>query len=111
MLIVSDRQLYIGGIMHPEGMPFEADDITAARLLEDGAARKATPPRIIYETKVTRPSEVGPIQPFRDLPVRDEEPKELVADGDHVLPGADLAKSGASDNRGRGRRSRFGAGR
>jgi hypothetical protein len=106
MLIVSESPLYIAPTMHPAGIPFECpDDRTAHQLIADGVARLAGPPKVLYETKVIQPREVGVAIPFRDMPMSDERSAAVAAAIDPVLPKSDIPEPGAAD-RGR-RRGRF----
>lgn len=50
MLIVSERPLSISDQWHPNGIPFEIEDARGLSLIEQGVARHATPPQILYET-------------------------------------------------------------
>ena len=98
MLLVSDRPLYIAKVMHPEGIPFEcSDDRTVSQLIAEGIARPALPPKILYETKVVSPPEVGPTIPFRDGAVSDEKQTEVAAEGNPVLPSSNVPEQGASN--------------
>ena len=108
MFLISNRQLTgVYGTVTP-GQEFNCPEDVAKELLRAGVAHKAEPPKVLYETKVVRPPEVGPTIPFRDMPVSDQKPEEVAAAGDHVLPAADIPKQGASDSGGRRGRLRFG---
>ena len=91
------------------GQEFECSDTVAQRLIADGMAHLAGPPRVIYETKVIQPLEVGPTQPFRDMCLPDQEPLGLAAPGNPVLSEPDLSKQGTPDPGGRRGRARPGA--
>jgi hypothetical protein len=82
---------------------FDPGDELGARLLKSGMVRHATPPRVEYETKVIVPEapEVGPRQPFCDVPLPDAEPKAVASEGDPMFPAADVSSVGAFDPRGR----------
>ena len=98
MLLVSDRPLYIAKVMHPEGIPFEcSDDRTVSQLIAEGIARPALPPKILYETKVVGPPEVGPTIPFRNGALPDAEPSQVAAESDTLLPSSDVPEQGTSD--------------
>jgi hypothetical protein len=88
-----------------EGGIFDCPEDIALQLLAMNKARKADPPKIIRETKVITPPEVGPIVPFRDCAVPNKEQAGMVAEGNPVLSKSDLAKQGTPDPR--GRRGRF----
>jgi len=88
-----------------ENEVFDCPEDIALQLLAMNKARKADPPRIIKETKVFTPPEVGPIVPFRDGVVPDSQPKGMASEGNPVLPGSDLDEQGTADPR--GRRGRF----
>ena len=109
MLLISDRQLYHRGKDHAAGIPFEVEDGEAQQLIVMGHARKAEPPKVLYETKVITPAEVGPTIPFRDGALHNAEPEEVVAASDQVLPSANVRKQGNADPGGRRGRSRFGS--
>jgi hypothetical protein len=85
---------------------FECPDEISEILLKNNQARIPDPPRVIYETKVVAPPEVGPIIPFSDSAVSDAQQEELASDSDSVLSESDSSESGAS-NSGR-RRGRIG---
>lgn len=93
----------------PPGHQFECQDDIAAQLIAQGMARKAEPPKILYETKIIRPPEVGPAVPFRDVFDSNTKPEELAAAGDPVLPEPDVSKQRGADPGGWRRRSRSGA--
>jgi hypothetical protein len=94
------------------GEEFECRDDLAKQLVRSGSARKAAPPRVLYETKVVVPEapEVGARPPFRNVPVHHAESPPVAPEGDPVLPAADLPAPGAADSGGRGKRKRFGSG-
>lgn len=92
MKLIANRQLYgeYGTVV--AGQEFEARDEIALQLLQSGVVHRADPPRVTYETKVIVPmaSEVTARQPFRHLPVSDQEPPTVVAQSDGVLSAADI---------------------
>jgi hypothetical protein len=102
MKLIAHRQLtgIYGTVV--TGQEFECPDDVARELLISGVVHKAEPPKVQYETKVIRPAEVGPAQPFRDVPVRDEKPAPVAAPGNRVVQVADL--SGTAFAPGRRRR-------
>jgi hypothetical protein len=107
MLLVSDSQLYIKGTDYQAGIPFEIDEDEGQFLIARGTARKAEPPKVLYETKVIRPAEVGPVIPFRDVPMPDAQPETVAAAGNPMLSKSDLAEQGIADpGRRRGRKGR-----
>lgn len=89
-----------------------ADDL-ALKLISQGCARRADPPRILYETKpykfetpTIKPEapEVSARPPFRDLLVPDPKPQTLSPESDPVLPKPNVSEQGTVDSSGRGRR-------
>ena len=108
MRLIANRQLTGDYGTVVAGQEFEASEQIAARLLSMNVAHRATAPRIEYDTKVIVPAapEVSARQPFRDLPVPDEESPEMAASGDRVLRDTDLSASRATDFSGRGGRPR-----
>jgi hypothetical protein len=84
---------------------FECPDDIATQLLAMNKVRKAAAPKIIKETKVITPPEVGPCIPFRDGAVPDAQSKGMATSGDSVLQKSDLAEQGTPGPR--GRRGRF----
>lgn len=114
MKVIANRQLRgeYGSVAPDE--EFECREHTAAELLKSNLVRHARPPRVEYETKVIVPEapaitpqapEASPRQPFRDLPLSDAQSQDLAAEGDRVLPAADVSPSRAADPRGRGGRA------
>ena len=111
MKLVSHRQLTgVYGTVGP-GVTFDCPDEIAVELIKAGLAHRSGPPRVLYETKVIVPAEVGPIVPFRDVPVPDTEPTGLAADGNSVFSAADVSKQRALNPGGRRGRARPGVGR
>lgn len=110
MKLIANRQLYnpkaYGTVA--TGQTFECPDEVARELLKNGLARKAEPPRILYETKVITPPEVGPAVPFCDVSVPDQEPPTVAKESDPMLSESSISnpEAGASDSG--GRRGRFG---
>jgi|ERR1041385_4650511 hypothetical protein len=102
MILIAHRQLTgVYGTVS-DGEQFECPDAIAENLIERNLAHKAEPPQILYETKVIeRAPEVSPVTPFCDLPVRHEEPTELAAESNRVLPEPDVSAPRVTD---RGRR-------
>jgi hypothetical protein len=90
MRLIANRQLTgeYGTVI--AGQEFECSDQIAHELLAQGMVRKADPPKVVYETKVVRPAEVGPTQPFRNVPVPDQEPAPVDPPRDRVVQIADL---------------------
>ena len=106
MRLISDRQLTgIYGTVAPYEEFDCPDDDVARQLIQSGLAHKAESPKILYDTKVIAPPEVGPAIPFRDVPVPDAKPPAVAAAGDPVLPEPNLSEPGAADSR--RRRGRF----
>jgi hypothetical protein len=97
------------------GEAFECEDAEAGYLIRMGYAIKAGPPRILYEKAAPEQDEKdsrekGEAQevasrPFRDGIVRDAEPPSVVAEGNRVLPVANVSEARAAYHRGRGRRA------
>lgn len=112
MRLIAHRQLHNPGLYGTvaEGHEFDcSDENVAGQLIQSGLARKSEPPKILYETKVMTPREVGPAIPFRDVPVPDEKPEAVAAAGYPVLPEPNLSEPGAADSR--RRRGRFSIGK
>ena len=88
------------------GQQFEVEEDVARQLLRSGAARLPDPPRVLYETKVVVPEapEVGARLPFRDVPLPDPQPPAVAAEGDSVLPAADVPQPGTAHPGGRRKR-------
>jgi hypothetical protein len=104
MLLVSDFQLLIDGQDKPAHVPFECSDPrTEQQLLSDGAARRFETPKILYETKIVSPPEVGPLIPFRDSVVPHEEPAQVAPEGNQVLSESDVSEQGTVNPGRRGR--------
>lgn len=112
MRVIANRQLtgVYGTVV--AGQEFECPDEVARQLLYSGVVRKADPPQVLYETKVVRPAEVGPTQPFRDLSVPDKGQETMASPRDPVVQVADLSgtainhrkrfmRRGGSDSQGR----------
>ncbi len=94
MRVIALRQLHGDYGDKDAGETFECADQTARELLAMGLVRKAEPPAVHYETKIIRPTEVGPTVPFRDVFTPDQKPEEVAAACDPVLPVADAPKPG-----------------
>jgi len=96
MKLIANRQTTGDyGTVAPDGY-FHCPDDVAKELLASGIARIPDPPKIL-EHKVFSPPEVGPIIPFRDMPVSDEE-STLVADASYsVLSQPDVSEPGTAD--------------
>lgn len=135
MLLITHRQRtgHYGTII--PGQQFDCpDDIEALDLIERGAAHRAEPPKVIYETKPTtyetKPiiyetkvivpdtesvptaNGGGPRPPFRsvsDLPVPDAQPPAVAPASDPLLPGSDLPESGDADRGRWGRHKKSGS--
>lgn len=103
-LIALSQLTGVYGTVQEDGI-FDCPEDIALQLLAMNKARKADPPKIVKETKVITPPEVGPIVPFRDGAVPDAQSKGMATEGNSVLSKSDLAKQGTSDPR--GRRGRF----
>jgi len=114
--LIANRQLCFGNTVYSAGEEFDADDAVAIDLMQREVARRALPPTIIYETKPARfetpliVPEVTARQPFRDVPVPDEEPQDMAPESDSVLPESDVPKQGTPHPGRRRGRKRFGAG-
>src|SRR5512137_189099 len=91
MRLIANRQLtgVYGTVV--AGQEFECPDDVARQLIQSGVVHKAEPPKVQYETKIIRPAEVGPAQPFRDVPVPDPQPAPVAAPGNRVVQIADLS--------------------
>ena len=92
---------------------FSASESDADSLVRRGLARYAKPPKIQYSTKVVTPEapEVSADPSFRDVPVRDEKPKEVAPAGDPALSSADAPEPGTAHPKRRGGRPRSGSGK
>jgi hypothetical protein len=108
MKLIANRQLTgeYGTVVG--GQIFEVRDEVGTQLMADGVARSATAPRIEYDTKVIVPAEAPGVsarqEPFRHVPVLDEEPAPVATNGDPVLSESDVPEPRASDpGRRRGR--------
>ena len=115
MKLIANRQLTgTYGTVAP-GQAFEAPEDVAIDLMKRDLARRAEPPTVVYETKPAHfetplvVPEVTARLPFRDVPVSDSEPEELVTAGDSVLPETDVPKQGVADPGRRRGRKRLGA--
>jgi hypothetical protein len=107
MKVIANRQLRGNyGLVVPD-QEFETTDAIADSLLKRGLVRHAVPPKVQYETKIIKPEapEVGPREPFRDLPLPDEKSENVASEGDNLLPEPDVSQDRATHPRGRGRRS------
>ena len=119
MRIIANRQLsgVYGTVV--DGQEFEVADDIALQLLAANLVRKPGPPRVLYDSKVSyqtkvvipEASEVGPRQPFRDVPLSHQEPPIVVTESDPVLPAADVSEQGTADTSRRGKRSGSASGR
>lgn len=105
MKLIANSQLtgIYGTVAKDEEFNCEDEDV-AKQLLHDGKARKPIPPQVTMETKVTGPSEVGPVQPFCDMSMPNPKPKPVAAASDTVLPKSKVPKKRAANPGGRGRR-------
>lgn len=118
MLLIANRQLCFGGRVYQAGEEFEVlVEAIAADLINREVARRSQPPQILYETKPARfetptvqAPEVSTREPFRDVPVSDQEPERVASEGDIVLSKPNISEQGNADSRRRRRRARFGAG-
>lgn len=98
MLLIAHRQLTgVYGTVAP-GDQFNCPDDIAKELIHAGLVHKADPPKILYETKVITPPEVGPTQPFPYMPLSDARSEGVVDAGDPMLSGADISKQGNADS-------------
>ena len=120
MKLIANRQLCFGNNVVEGGDEFEMPDDVAADLMKREVARRAEPPKILYETKPARMEtptiepespEVTARQPFRNVPVLDEESPQLAPASNPMLPESDVSEQRTTDPSGRRKRSRFGAGR
>jgi hypothetical protein len=86
---------------------FDPGDEIGVQLLKSGLVRYVNPPRVEYETKVIVPEapEVGPRQPFRDVPMPHPEQANVASESDSLLPGSDIPASRVADSVRRGGRS------
>lgn len=89
-----------------QGQEFDCPDDIAQELIAQGKARKADPPKILKETKVISPPEVGPVIPFRDVSMSDKKQEKVASEGNQVLSQSDAPKPRAADSGGRGKRLR-----
>ncbi len=108
MRLIANSQLYDkhGFGLVVAGQEFDCSPEEAKKLIERGCARKADPPKILYDTKIIRAlaPQVSARQPFRDLSVSNEEPEGLATTGDPVLSLANVQAERVADRRGRRRR-------
>lgn len=92
---------------------FILPDGDAQKLLDSGCARRADPPRVLYQSKPYRfetptvemeAPGVSARPPFRNMPVSHQESPPVVTTSDSLLPKADISLSGTADPGGRGKR-------
>jgi hypothetical protein len=104
MRIVANFQLHgVYGDIGPDEA-FDCPEDIGEVLLKNNQARIPDPPKILYETKVVAPLEVGPVVPFRDMPMSHEEPKTVATESNPVFSKPDASKSRTADScRRRGR--------
>lgn len=109
MKVIANRQITGEYGTALPGQVFEVRDDLAEDLMRRNLVRTAAPPRVQYETRAIRPSEAPEVsarEPFRHLPVSNEESTDLAPESDRVLPEADLPESGTIDPGGRAGRAR-----
>ena len=101
-----------------QGQEFEVDELIGSQLVRNGHARRADPPRIVYQTKVVTPESatvaleapgVSPRPPFRDVPMLNPESPRVAPASDPLLSGPDVCKPGTPYRSGRRRREGFGS--
>lgn len=92
MRLISNRQLTGDYGSVAAGEQFECSEDVGAHLLRQGSARRADPPRILYDTKIVVPEAptVGARLPFRNCPLHNPESAPVAPEGDSVLPAADV---------------------
>jgi hypothetical protein len=106
MKLFADRTLTGSwGTVHP-GQLFQCPDNEAESLIARSLAHRADVPKILYETKVIVPREVGTTMPFRDMPLFDSESAGMASQGNPILSESDISEPGTSDNSGRRKRGR-----
>lgn len=95
------------------GQSFIVLDADAQKLLDSGAARRADPPRVLYQTKprvfetpTIQPEapEVSARPPFRNVSLSNAQSPPVASASDRVLPKSDLPAQGVPDPGRRGRR-------
>lgn len=101
MRVIANRQITgeYGSVL--PGQTFEVRDEIAEDLLKRSLVRTAAGPRVMYDTKVIQPAEapeVGARDPFRNVPMPNEGSTDVAAEGDRVLPEADLLEPEATDS-------------
>jgi len=110
MRLIANRQLTGDYGTVTAGQLFIVPDPDAEKLMAADCARRADPPRILYETKPAR-YEMPAVQPeapgvsardtFRDVCLPDAQPTAVAPESDPVLSEPDAPKEGIADYRGR----------
>jgi hypothetical protein len=113
MRVIANRQLNGDyGLKNPGDIIDNLPPHLEKDYLARGVVSPAEDPKVLYETKVISPEapEVSAREPFRNVPVPDEESTDMVAEGDSVLSESDVQEEGTADSRRRGRRKGSAAG-
>ena len=110
MILIADRQITGDFGRVTPGTEFECDAATAAHLLDRNLAHRPAAPRVVYEVKVIAPEApaVASEGPFCYMPVPDQEPPTVAAEGDSGMESADVQEQRNVDpgrRRGRPRRN------
>jgi hypothetical protein len=114
MRVIANRQITgeYGTVL--PGQAFDVRDELADDLMKRNLVRTAAAPRVQYDIRAFQPAEAPEVsarEPFRHLPVPNEESTDLAAEGDSLLPGTDVSKAEPTDSFGRAGRARSAAGR
>ena len=108
MKVIANRQITGDwGTAHP-GAHFECPGDQVDGLLSRGLVRIPDPPRVVYEVKVITPEApaVASEGPFCYMPVPDQEPPTVAAEGDSGMESADVQEQRNVDPGGRRGRPR-----
>ena len=111
MRLIANRQLAGDYGVVVAGDQFIVSDPDGLKLIEMGVARRADPPRVLYETKPAR-YEMPTIQPaapevsarasdFRDVCLPDAKPAPVAPESNSVLPKPNASEPGTADPVGR----------
>jgi hypothetical protein len=84
---------------------FNCPDVIGNQLLKNGKARRPILPITVVEKKIIAPREVGPVIPFRDVPMPDAQPAEVSDESDTLLSKSNVrTKRVINNSRRRGRK-------
>jgi hypothetical protein len=109
MRVIANRQITGEYGTALPGQAFEVRDELAEDLMRRDLVRAAAPPRVRYEVRAVRPDEAPEVsarEPFRHLPVFDQESTDLATKGDPMLSETELSETEPTDNFGQRARSR-----